>query len=161
MSWDNARRHARALETALDAKLASYSRIASAIARGPGGSSTDDGPGGYKLVEEEIEELLAKVSNLHFSCSFSPDPQLEQAIDDLTTLINSPSQPPSTSMQHAAQRHRDNLDDYRRDFLRARVSSAWGEVLIARTMWIKPSSAPICSDPFAKKSGWYFVNAEG
>ncbi|KAK1923574.1 snare region anchored in the vesicle membrane C-terminus-domain-containing protein [Papiliotrema laurentii] len=105
MSWDNARRHARALETALDAKLASYSRIASAIARGPGGSSTDDGPGGYKLVEEEIEELLAK---------------LEQAIDDLTTLINSPSQPPSTSMQHAAQRHRDNLDDYRRDFLRAR-----------------------------------------
>lgn len=26
-------------------------------------------------------------------------------------------------MQHAAQRHRDNLDDYKRDFLRARVSS--------------------------------------
>lgn len=49
------------------------------------------------------------------------DYQLEQAIDDLMTLINSPSQPPSTSMQHAAQRHRDNLDDYRRDFLRARV----------------------------------------
>jgi hypothetical protein len=37
-------------------------------------------------------------------------------------LINSPSQAPSTSMQHAAQRHRDNLDDYRRDFLRTRVS---------------------------------------
>jgi hypothetical protein len=37
-------------------------------------------------------------------------------------LINSPSQPPSSSMQHAASRHRDNLDDYRRDFLRTRVS---------------------------------------
>jgi Golgi SNAP receptor complex protein 1 len=36
-------------------------------------------------------------------------------------LINSPSQAPSTSMQHAAQRHRDNLDDYRRDFVRTRV----------------------------------------
>ena len=48
--------------------------------------------------------------------------QLEQAIDDLMGLINSPSQPPSTSMQHAAQRHRDNLDDYRRDFIRTRVS---------------------------------------
>lgn len=48
--------------------------------------------------------------------------QLEQSIDDLMDLINSPSQPPSSSMQHAAQRHRDNLDDYRRDFLRTRVS---------------------------------------
>lgn len=37
-------------------------------------------------------------------------------------LINSPSQPPSSSMQHAASRHRDNLDDYRRDFTRTRVS---------------------------------------
>lgn len=114
-SWDNARRHARALETALDAKLSTYSRVAANISRsssggGGGGSSSrdalaDEGEGGYKLVEEEIEELLSK---------------LEQAIDDLTTLINSPSQPPSASMQHAAQRHRDNLDDYRRDFLRAR-----------------------------------------
>jgi len=50
------------------------------------------------------------------------DFQLEQAIDDLMGLINSPSQPPSSSMQHAASRHRDNLDDYRRDFLRTRVS---------------------------------------
>lgn len=39
-------------------------------------------------------------------------------------LINSPSQPPSSSMQHAASRHRDNLDDYRRDFLRTRVGLA-------------------------------------
>ncbi|WWC92774.1 uncharacterized protein L201_007733 [Kwoniella dendrophila CBS 6074] len=112
-SWDNARRHARALETALDSKLSTYSKLAATIARG-GGSSKDqssleqedgDGIGGYKLVEEEIEELLGK---------------LEQAIDDLSTLINSPSQPPSASMQHAAQRHRDNLDDYRRDFIRTR-----------------------------------------
>ncbi|WVQ79221.1 hypothetical protein IAT38_001317 [Cryptococcus sp. DSM 104549] len=117
-SWDNARRHARALETALDSKLSAYSKLAATIARGSsggsgaGGSSSRDelsleeeGIGGYKLVEEEIEELLGK---------------LEQAIDDLMLLINSPSQPPSTSMQHAAQTHRDNLDDYRRDFLRTR-----------------------------------------
>ncbi|WVW86958.1 hypothetical protein I302_109014 [Kwoniella bestiolae CBS 10118] len=113
-SWDNARRHARALETALDSKLSTYSKLAATIARqgGAGSSSAEagaeedgDGIGGYKLVEEEIEELLGK---------------LEQAIDDLSALINSPSQPPSASMQHAAQRHRDNLDDYRRDFLRTR-----------------------------------------
>lgn len=69
-SWDNARRHARALETALDSKLSTYSKLAASIARGSslGGSSSRDelsmeeeGIGGYKLVEEEIEELLSKV----------------------------------------------------------------------------------------------------
>jgi len=114
-SWDNARRHARALETAVDSKLSSYSKLAAKISRGNGapgvGSSRDqlgfedEGEGGYKLIEEEIEELLGK---------------LDQVIEDLMDLINSPSQPPSSSMQHAAQRHRDTLDDYRRDFLRTR-----------------------------------------
>lgn len=70
-SWDNARRHARALETALDAKVSTYSKIASTITRGGSsgnaGSSSreaelEDGAGGYKLVEEEIEELLSKAS---------------------------------------------------------------------------------------------------
>lgn len=68
-SWDNARRHARALETALDAKLSTYTKIASTITRGSGPSSSsstneadlEDGAGGYKLVEEEIDELLSKV----------------------------------------------------------------------------------------------------
>lgn len=61
-AWDNARRHARALETALDGKLASYSKLAATISRTHGGSDEgDDGAGGYKLVEEEIEELLEKV----------------------------------------------------------------------------------------------------
>jgi Golgi SNAP receptor complex protein 1 len=41
------------LETALDAKLSTYSKIASTITRA--------GAGGYKLVEEEIDELLSKV----------------------------------------------------------------------------------------------------
>ena len=69
-AWDNARRHARALETALDAKLSSYSKLAATIAGGPNVVGTsreplgpdDEGIGGYKLVEEEIEELLSKVT---------------------------------------------------------------------------------------------------
>jgi Golgi SNAP receptor complex protein 1 len=68
MSWENARRHARALETALDAKLATYSRIANTITRGPGQGSSDDGPGGYKLVEEEMEELISKVRDRQTGC---------------------------------------------------------------------------------------------
>lgn len=77
-SWDNARRHARALETALEAKLSSYSKIAANISRGGGASSSgsgvagsssrrgevnveDEGEEGYRLVEEELEELVGKV----------------------------------------------------------------------------------------------------
>lgn len=66
-AWDNARRHARALETALNGKLATYSQIATQIAstglrsEQEPGPADEDGVGGYRLVEEEIEELLAKV----------------------------------------------------------------------------------------------------
>ena len=55
-----------------------------------------------------------------YTARVATNAQLDQAITDLTDLINSPSQPPSASMQHAAARHRDNYDDYRRDFLRIR-----------------------------------------
>ncbi len=68
--WDNARRHARALETALDAKLSSYAKIAATVSRGAAAygnrdelSLEEEGVGGYKLVEEEVEELLSKVSS--------------------------------------------------------------------------------------------------
>lgn len=71
-SYDTLRRHARTLETALDSKLTAYSKLASKISRPAGvGSSSfrgddsnvedGDGVGGYKLVEEEVEELCAKV----------------------------------------------------------------------------------------------------
>lgn len=59
------RRHARALETALDSKLTSYSKLASSISRSGGARDElvmeEEGEGGYKLVEEEVEELIAKV----------------------------------------------------------------------------------------------------
>lgn len=65
MSWDNARRHARALETAVDAKLATYTKVASTITRGDQAATSqdEDGAGGYKLIEEQIEELLSKACN--------------------------------------------------------------------------------------------------
>jgi Golgi SNAP receptor complex protein 1 len=67
-AWDNARRHARALETAVDAKLASYSKVASMITRGDASAASpnqdEDGAGGYKLIEEQIDELLGKVWHL-------------------------------------------------------------------------------------------------
>lgn len=63
-TWDNAIRHTRALESALDTKLSNYSRIGADIAGGggvAGAEAAEEGVGGYKLVEEEVEELLDKV----------------------------------------------------------------------------------------------------
>lgn len=77
-TWDSTRKHARALESRIEAKLTAYSGVASQISANSGGSSSRDGAssprnrdimsleeegiGGYKLMEEEIEELLDKVS---------------------------------------------------------------------------------------------------
>lgn len=66
-TWDNAIRHTRALESALDTKLSNYSRIGADIAGGSASTSSEaaeEGIGGYKLVEEEVEELLDKVRSL-------------------------------------------------------------------------------------------------
>ena len=68
-AWDDARRHARALETALDGKMSAYTKAAAGLSRNIPSSSTstaepdesDEGAGGYKLLEEEVEELLSKV----------------------------------------------------------------------------------------------------
>ena len=61
------RRHGRALETALDSKLTAYSKLASSISRAGGRRDElvmeEEGEGGYKLVEEEVEELIAKVNS--------------------------------------------------------------------------------------------------
>lgn len=120
----------------MDVKLSSYSRLATQISSGSGGVKNKDrageigleeeGVGGYKLLEEEIDELLEKVSPEALVRLIHPNAfdvlQLAEALDTLTTILNSPDIPPSTSMTHAASRHRDALDDYRRDFVRLRVS---------------------------------------
>jgi Golgi SNAP receptor complex protein 1 len=77
-SWDNARRHARALEQALETKLSSYSKIAAGISRGgPSQPNSreinveDEGEEGYRLVEEELEELVGKVSDSRWTTNIS------------------------------------------------------------------------------------------
>lgn len=43
----------------------------------------------------------------------------------MTALLNDPVAPPSQSTMHAVARHRDALQDYARDFQRARVRYAF------------------------------------
>ncbi|CED82245.1 28 kda golgi snare protein [Phaffia rhodozyma] len=109
-SYDNLRRHARALETALDSKLTAYSKVASTISSTGLVSRNKDelslqeegeGIGGWRLAEEEVEELVGKLS---------------ETLDQLSEWLNDPAVTPSTSQLHAVQRHREVLADYRRDF---------------------------------------------
>jgi Golgi SNAP receptor complex protein 1 len=71
-TWENSRKHARALEARLETKLTSYSKLAAQISSGSPRPSSDklseqeEGIGGHKLMEEEIEELLEKVSRQEY-----------------------------------------------------------------------------------------------
>ncbi|KAF8314017.1 V-snare-domain-containing protein [Clavulina sp. PMI_390] len=105
-TYDSLRRQSRTLESLVDAKLTAYTRLASSISLGQdveaGGSAArrDD-------MELEIEGLLEKLRETH---------------DEMATILNDPIAPPSQSTLHAVARHRDALQDYTRDFQRARTS---------------------------------------
>ncbi|KZT42601.1 V-snare-domain-containing protein [Sistotremastrum suecicum HHB10207 ss-3] len=105
-SYDTLRRQCRTLESLLDTKLTSYSRVASTIA-----THQDLEAAGsierWRDLEAEIEGLLDK---------------LRETNEDLSIALNKSSELPSTAMLHAAQRHRDVLQDYNRDFLRIKVN---------------------------------------
>jgi len=112
----------------------------------------EEGEGGYKLVEEEVEELIAKVRPTEegrkderllesFALRATKPPggyleniadlvyalfrviQLTQTVEQLSETLNDPDETPSTTMLHAVQRHREVLGDYKRDFLQTRVRS--------------------------------------
>jgi len=105
-TYDSLRRQSRTLESLVDAKLTAYSRLASSISLGQdveaGGSAAR-----REDMEQEIEGLLEKLRETH---------------EEMTALLSEPVAPPSQSTMHAVARHRDALQDYSRDFQRARSS---------------------------------------
>ena len=58
------------------------------------------------------------------------DGQLKETVEEMAALLNDPENPPTQSMLHAVQRHRDVLEDYKVDFKRtkARVCLLWNIV---------------------------------
>lgn len=49
------------------------------------------------------------------------DGQLKETVEEMAALLNDPENPPTQSMLHAVQRHRDVLEDYKVDFKRTKV----------------------------------------
>jgi len=50
-----------------------------------------------------------------------PDGQLKETVEEMAALLNDPENPPTQSMLHAVQRHRDVLEDYKVDFKRTKA----------------------------------------
>jgi len=81
-----------------------YSRIASSITLG---HDLEAGGNFDRRVdlEHELEDLLEKLKETH---------------EEMVAILNDPVVPPSQSVLHTVQRHRDALQDYTRDFHRAK-----------------------------------------
>lgn len=129
-NYDDLRRQCRTLESRLDAKLTSYSRLAANIGRSDDveASGSNDR---WRDMEEEIDGLLEKV---RAQSSRRKPPayvraQLNEMNDHLSTLLNDPESPPSQSMTRTIQRHREVLSDYERDYTRTKVREMFPSVL--------------------------------
>ena len=115
-SWEALRRKTRNLESALDARLTSYSQLASKIARSSDSTdhtalNMDGGGAGERAEHEEQETEIEDLLN-----------QLSVSVDKLTATLDDPAGPPSTSQLHAVQRHREVLQDFTRDFRRSKTN---------------------------------------
>jgi len=93
------------LESLLDSKLTSYSRLATAIAREEDDVEASGSSERWRNLEEEVDGLLEK---------------LRETNDELSILLNNPTSPPSHSMTLAIQRHREVLNDYQREARRTK-----------------------------------------
>lgn len=135
-SWDVLRRKTRNLESAIDARLTSYSQLASKIARsadtpssssttqaGSGGIYADhttldmDGTASTSASKHDMSEHLELETELDGLIN-----QLSNAVDGLTAKLDDPAIPPTSAQLHAVQRHREVLFDFTRDFRRSKTN---------------------------------------
>ncbi|KAF8527415.1 V-snare-domain-containing protein [Hysterangium stoloniferum] len=107
MSYDSLRRQARTLELLLDTKLAAYSRVVSTITKSGNDIESSGSTDRWQDLEAEVGDILEKLNEIN---------------DSMSLVLNDMNTPPSQSMQHTVQRHRDVLRDYTRDFARTKTN---------------------------------------
>lgn len=125
-SWDELRRKTRNLESVIDARLTSYSQLASKIT-GSAEPSTSANPyadhttldmdGSGKQSTAQINEHTELEVELEDLLN-----QLTDSVDGLTAKLDDPAVPPSASQLHAVQRHREVLMDFTRDLRRSKTN---------------------------------------
>ncbi|PWN54389.1 V-snare-domain-containing protein [Violaceomyces palustris] len=116
-SWETSRKRTRNLESTIDARLTTYSQLASRIASSSSeidytaldmdGASFKGQDDEHKALENELDDLLN---------------QLSSSVDELTSILDDPTVPPTTSQLHAIQRHREVLMDFTKDYRRSKTN---------------------------------------
>jgi len=106
-TYDSLRRQCRTLESLLDSKLTSYSRLAANIGREDDVEASGSSDRWIDL-EAELDGLLEKLNDTN---------------SQLSQVLNDPDSPPSQSMSRAVQRHKELLRDYERDCARAKANA--------------------------------------
>ncbi|KAK4323547.1 hypothetical protein Pmani_005779 [Petrolisthes manimaculis] len=105
MSFEDLRKRARQLESEIDVKLVSFSKIAASYGSNSASSSNSEsvallsGDQMYETISVELEQLLS-------------------ALSDINEKMNSCSHGSSVATIHTLQRHRDILQDYTHEFQR-------------------------------------------
>ncbi|PWY99521.1 V-snare-domain-containing protein [Testicularia cyperi] len=137
-NWEVLRRKTRNLESVIDARLTSYSQLASKITRAGDGASSSSSAFGTRSSNPYSDHTTldmegssgnaknhAKEENEHRELESELEDllnQLSESVDGLTAQLDDPSTPPSTSQLHAVQRHREVLMDFTRDFRRSKTN---------------------------------------
>ncbi|SJX63084.1 related to SNARE protein of Golgi compartment [Sporisorium reilianum f. sp. reilianum] len=134
-SWDVLRRKTRNLESTIDARLTSYSQLASKIARSADGSAnasagiyadhTTLDMDGSSSASGSSAQRTKQDANEHVELENELDTlinQLSDAVDALTAKLDDPAVPPTSAQLHAVQRHREVLFDFTRDFRRSKTN---------------------------------------
>jgi len=106
-TYDSLHRQCRTLESLFDAKLTSYSRLASTVSKSPDDLESHGSRERWKDLESEVDDLLEK---------------LEETNEQLALLANNPDSEISQSMNRAIQRHRDVYHDYARELKRTKAN---------------------------------------
>ncbi len=133
-SWDVLRRKTRNLESTIDARLTTYSRLASKIARSADAAVSSSNAAGGIYADHTTLDMDGSAStsrgakedaNEHVELESELDSlinELSDAVDALTAKLDDPAVPPTSSQLHAVQRHREVLFDFTRDFRRSKTN---------------------------------------
>ncbi|KAF9427065.1 hypothetical protein BGZ94_005532 [Podila epigama] len=112
VTWDSLRKEARQVETEIETKLMSLSKLAvrsnNSAPQGAAGVGSSAGAGldNGEELEANIEALLEKLNGI---------------VDAMSGLLDNPGQPKaSTTVVHGVQRHRDILHDYTKEYRKTR-----------------------------------------
>ncbi|KAG8933451.1 hypothetical protein FRC02_011829 [Tulasnella sp. 418] len=105
--YDALRRQSRTLESLVEAKLSAYSRLASEVTRSNDLESGSSSAERLRDLESEVDGLLEKLRETH---------------KEMAEQVDKPQAPPTQSVLHALQRHKELIQDYGRDFSRTKTN---------------------------------------